>query len=77
MFGKETKSLLDVKYLVMFVLERKDLKILKCRFQCLKRQQVASSQNTHNEINNNNTRNICYLYEAFHPSSSKGILQTN
>lgn len=36
---------------------------------------VVSSQNTHNEINNNtvNTNNICYLHEAFHLSSSKGI----
>ena len=47
--------------LIIFYLERKHLKIIKCRSQCLKR---------HLSVINN----ICSLYGTFHWNSSKGIL---
>lgn len=47
--------------LIIFYLERKHLKIIKCRSQCLKR---------HWSVINN----ICSLYGTFHWDSSKGIL---
>lgn len=76
-FRRQSNHFQIINTLLMTCLERKHLKILKCKSQCLKRQQPGR-QNTHNEVNkNNNTNTTFYLYGTFHLRTSKDILQTN